>query len=174
MGVNVEIKARVRNLEELTGLAEKITDRPAAVIKQEDIFFNTAGNRLKLRIFSEDKGELIYYERNDQPGPKRSDYYISETHDPQSLKDVLQKAYGIRGTVKKIRTLYMCDNTRIHVDRVEGLGNFMELEVVLNDGQSEADGDAISNDIMSRLNIKREDLLDNAYIDMISPLQHHA
>lgn len=174
MGVNVEIKARVRNIEELTGLAEKITDRPAEVIEQEDIFFNTAGNRLKLRVFSEDRGELIYYERNDQPGPKRSDYYISETHAPLSLKDVLGKAYGIRGTVKKIRTLYICGNTRIHVDRVDGLGNFMELEVVLNDAQNEADGESISNDIMSRLNIKREDLLDNAYIDMIAPIQARA
>jgi len=84
-------------------------------------------------MLAPDKGELIYYERADQEGPKHSEYHLARTHDPENLKTVLSMAFGIRGVVVKSRYLFMVGQTRIHLDDVEGLGQFIELEVVLED-----------------------------------------
>ncbi|MCI0614580.1 class IV adenylate cyclase, partial [bacterium] len=129
MPSNIEIKARVRDFDEIRQHAEKLSDLPLQIISQEDTFFNTERGRLKLRILAPDHAQLIYYLRSDQEGPKRSDYHIFETPDPENLKHVLSLAYGIRGVVKKTRYLYIVGQTRVHLDDVEGLGQFMELEV---------------------------------------------
>jgi predicted adenylyl cyclase CyaB len=121
-------------------------------------------------VLAADHGQLIYYERPDQDGPKRSDYYISETSNPQALKKVLGLAYSIRGVVIKTRYLYMVGQTRIHLDDVEGLGQFMELEVVMCEGQTDAEGQRIVEDLMQKLGILKEDLLEGAYIDLMENL----
>ena len=82
-------------------------------------------------------------------------------------KRVLELAYGIRGVVRKRRYLYLVGHTRVHVDDVEGLGHFMELEVVLQPGQSDADGQAIAERLMSDLGVEKEDLLEGAYMDLL-------
>jgi predicted adenylyl cyclase CyaB len=122
---------------------------------------------LKLRVLAPDQGQLIYYTRPDQEGPKRSDYHIAYTADPENLKRVLELTYGIRGAVKKIRYLYLVGQTRVHLDDVEGLGHFMELEVVMQDGQSDAEGQEIAEGLMASLGVERSDLLDGAYMDML-------
>jgi predicted adenylyl cyclase CyaB len=167
MPSNIEIKARARNFEEIRARAEKLSNKPVEVIPQEDVFFNTLQGRLKLRILSGENSQLIYYTRPDQEGPKRSDYHIFHTGDPESLKRVLELAYGIRGIVKKTRYLYLVGQTRVHLDDVEGLGPFMELEVVLQQEQSEAEGQAIAEDLMERLGVARSDLLEGAYMDLL-------
>ena len=166
MPSNIEIKAYAKNFEEIKLRAAKLSDTPVQLIPQEDTFFNTPQGRLKLRALS-DHAELIYYTRPDQEGPKRSDYHIAHSHDPENLKRVLALAYGIRGVVKKTRHLYLAGQTRIHLDDVEGLGQFMELEVVMNDGQSDAEGQAIAEELMSALGVERADLLDAAYMDLL-------
>lgn len=87
MAANIEIKARVNDFEALKARAASISDKPLEIIPQEDTFFNTEKGRLKLRVLAPDLGVLIYYERPDQDGPKRSDYHLAETHDPESLKE---------------------------------------------------------------------------------------
>jgi predicted adenylyl cyclase CyaB len=164
---NIEIKARALNFDEIRRRAEELSDTPAEVIPQEDIFFNTPKGRLKLRVLANDRGQLIYYTRPNQDGPKRSDYHISHTSDPTNLKRVLELAYGIRGVVRKRRYLYLIGQTRIHLDDVEGLGQFLELEVVMREGQSDVDGQAIAEDLMASLGIATTDLLEGAYMDMI-------
>jgi predicted adenylyl cyclase CyaB len=164
---NIEIKARVRDFEQLRSRAEKMSDTPVEIIPQEDIFFNVEKGRLKLRILAADQSQLIYYTRPDQEGPKRSDYHISRSPDPQNLKRVLELAYGIRGIVRKTRYLYLVRQTRVHVDDVERLGQFMELEVVLEEGQSDAEGQKIAEDLMSALGVERGDLIDGAYMDLL-------
>ena len=167
MPSNIEIKARVRDFDGLRQRAEDLSDLPLQVIRQEDTFFNTEKGRLKLRVLAPDRAQLIYYLRSDQEGPKRSDYHIFETPDPENLKGVLELAYGIRGVVKKTRYLYIVGQTRVHVDDVEGLGQFMELEVVMQAGQSDAQGQAIAEGLMTSLGIEREDLIEGAYMDMM-------
>uniref|UniRef100_A0A8C3FEW7 CYTH domain-containing protein n=1 Tax=Chrysemys picta bellii TaxID=8478 RepID=A0A8C3FEW7_CHRPI len=85
--------------------------------------------RTSLFPFQDGRGQLIFYERPDSEGPKLSHYSISPTADPAGLKAVLSQALGVQGVVKKERRLYVVGQTRVHLDRVEGLGDFLELEV---------------------------------------------
>ena len=167
MPVNIEIKARVDDVDVLRARAEALSDAPVKVIPQEDIFFNTEKGRLKLRVLAPDEGYLIYYERPDRDGPKRSDYHLAKTNEPENLKTALTLALGVRGVVRKTRYLYIVGQTRIHLDEVEGLGHFMELEVVMREGQSDADGQAIAEDLMRRLGVRGDALIEGAYMDLI-------
>lgn len=167
MPTNIEIKAKVPNLEILRRKVEKLDVKETNEIFQEDTFFKTEKGRLKLRIFSNNKGELIYYVRANSTGPKRSDYFMYKTNEPKILKKILEFALGIRGVVKKKRLLYIVGNTRIHLDEVKNLGSFIELEVVLSAGQNENEGKVIANDLMAKLDINKKDLIDKAYIDLI-------
>jgi predicted adenylyl cyclase CyaB len=167
MSTNIEIKARARAFADIKSGAEKLSDTPVEVIPQEDIFFNVPQGRLKLRILAPDRGQLIYYTRPDQEGPKRSDYHIAYTSDPDNLKRVLELAYGIRGVVKKTRYLYLVGQTRVHLDDVVGLGQFIELEVVMREGQGDAEGQKIAESLMASLGVERSDLLEGAYMDLL-------
>jgi len=167
MATNIEIKARVHDPAGLKTKVEAISDTAGERIPQEDIFFHAPQGRLKLRILAEDLGQLIYYERPDSAGPKQSDYFISHTGEPRTLQDVLGRTYGVRGVVRKERWLYWIGNTRIHLDQVEGLGSFLEFEVVLSGGQSIDEGQAIAAGLMDRLGVAEVDLIDAAYIDLL-------
>lgn len=167
MPANVEIKARVDNLEELKQIACHLSGSGPTVIPQEDIFFNATNGRLKLRKLQGVPAQLVFYDRKDESGPKLSEYNITEITDPESLQETLSKALGIKGKVKKTRLLYMVGQTRVHVDEVENLGNFMELEVVLKEGQSAEDGQVIAETLMKQLGIKSENLITGAYMDLI-------
>ncbi len=167
MPSNIEIKAYARDFNGIRRRAEALSDKPVEVLPQEDTFFNTPQGRLKLRVLSKSSGQLIYYTRPDQEGPKRSDYRISLTSEPENLKRVLELAYGIRGVVRKTRYLYLVGQTRVHLDDVEGLGQFMELEVVLREGQSDAEGQAIAEDLMASLGVEKNDLIEGAYMDLL-------
>jgi predicted adenylyl cyclase CyaB len=170
MASNIEVKARVDDFEALKARAASLSDQPLEIIPQEDTFFNTEQGRLKLRVLAPDLGVLIFYERPDRDGPKRSDYHLAEIRDPESLKETLTLALGVRGVVRKTRYLYMVGQTRIHLDDVEGLGYFMELEVVMREGQSDAEGQAIAEDLMRRLGVRKDAWLEGAYMDLI---EHH-
>ncbi|MEM8648648.1 MAG: class IV adenylate cyclase, partial [Pseudomonadota bacterium] len=125
---NVEIKAHVRDVAEVRRRAEDASGGPPEVLEQEDVFFPAERGRLKLRRLAPDFGQLIFYERPDVSGPKTCIYAISDTQDPQQLREVLSQALGEAMIVRKVREVYMVGQTRIHVDQVEGLGAFLELE----------------------------------------------
>lgn len=165
---NVEIKARVRDPEHLSLAASRLADAGPRRIEQEDFFFDAPRGRLKLRCFPDGRGELIYYERADRTGPKTSSYVVVDTPEASAMKRVLEQLLDPRGVVRKTRDLYLIGQTRIHLDEVEGLGRFVELEVVLEQGQSDSAGVVIARDLMRALDIRDEDLVDAAYIDLLS------
>jgi predicted adenylyl cyclase CyaB len=167
MPANIEIKARVNDFIALQRKAEQLSDTPCQVIPQLDTFFNCPNGRIKLRELDLQRGQIVYYQRQDIAGPKHSDYKIFETDDPAAIKAILSEAYGVRGVVSKVRYLFMVGQTRIHLDDVQGLGKFIELEVVLNHGQSDADGNAIAESLMHKLGINPMDLIDTAYMDLL-------
>ncbi len=168
MNSNIEIKARARDFLRQKELAGKLTDTPEQLICQEDTFFDTLKGRLKLRMFSPGQGELIYYERDNISGPKQSNYSISKTEAPIKLKDVLSCALGVQGVVRKKRYLFIVGQTRIHLDDVEELGYYIELEVVMQPNQTAKQCLRIANEIMEKMQIREDDLIDVAYIDLLT------
>jgi predicted adenylyl cyclase CyaB len=168
MPANVEIKARIASVESLLPLAQALSDdKHLQRIHQDDTFFAVPHGRLKLRVFGDGSGELIHYHRPDATGPKLSDYVLVPVAEPDSLRDALARACGLVGRVRKHRILVLVGPTRIHLDQVEGLGDFLELEVTLKDGQTEAEGTAIAHDLMARLGVQPQQLLEGAYLDLL-------
>jgi adenylate cyclase class IV len=168
MARNVEVKARIDSVEALLPSARVLGACDAERIEQDDTFFTCAHGRLKLRDFGDGRGELIHYERADTAGPKLSDYVRAPTTEPAALREALTRAHGVIGRVRKTRWLLLAGQTRIHLDRVEGLGDFIELEVVLRDEQSAADGEVIAERLMSQLGIGRDQRLAGAYLDLLA------
>lgn len=167
MPVNVEIKARVKDPAALRRRAEAVAGPPAAVLRQTDVFFSAPSGRLKLRRFPEGPGELIFYERPDRTGPKESRYSVYRTGDAGGLERTLREALEVIGMVRKTRTLFLAGRARIHLDEVEGLGSFMELEVVMEEGEAREDGEAETARLMDALGIGEEDLVEGAYLDLL-------
>jgi adenylate cyclase class IV len=174
MARNVEIKARIDSVESLLPRARALADGAETPIAQDDTFFACAHGRLKLRDFGDGTGELIQYQRVDDAGPKLSDYVRAPTTDPAALRDALTRALGaasVLGRVRKTRWLLLAGATRIHLDRVDGLGDFLELEVVLTAQQSEAEGEAVARALLQRLGIAPAQLLRGAYLDLLGAAQ---
>lgn len=117
MARNIEIKARIDSVESLWPLVVNIADEGPIEIIQDDTFFPCANGRLKLRAFSDHDGQLIFYQRPDNAGPKQSFYVISPTASPATLRQSLTLAYGESGRVRKHRTLFMVGRTRMHLDQ---------------------------------------------------------
>jgi len=164
---NVEIKAKVAEFAQLEARAQQVAEGSPEQIQQDDTFFHCAEGRLKLRDFGNGEAELIFYRRADEAGPKTSFYRITPTRDPEGLRETLALAYGELGRVVKRRTLYLAGRTRIHLDRVQDLGDFMELEVVLADGEDEARGLTEAQELMQKLGIQPSDLIEGAYLDLL-------
>jgi adenylate cyclase class IV len=164
---NIEIKARIDKVEALLVRAQALADGPPQTIAQDDTFFACAQGRLKLRDFGDGRGELIHYRRADAVGPKVSDYVRVPSADPAALREALSRALGVIGRVRKTRLLLLAGQTRIHLDRVEGLGDFLELEVVLREGQTEPDGVAIAEALLARLGVSPAQRLAGAYLDLL-------
>jgi predicted adenylyl cyclase CyaB len=167
MARNVEIKARIANFEVILGLVHALADRGPELIEQDDTFFACAAGRLKLRVFSDGSGELIAYDRVNEPGPKSSDYVITRVGDPQTMRQTLTRALGITGRVVKRRTLFLIGRTRVHLDRVQQLGDFLELEVVLSPGESADSGVAEAQTLLQQLRIAPSQLVSLAYVDLL-------
>ena len=167
MPANVEIKARVNNPEMLRSLAQDIADTQPEIIRQRDTFYQIPEGRLKLRDFRDGSGELIWYQRPDATGPKVSDYALSRTDDPAGLAALLARALPVIGVVTKSRTLLLAGRTRIHIDEVEDLGWFMELEVVLTEGEEAARGEEEARRLMADLGVADQDLIEGAYLDLL-------
>lgn len=168
MGRNIEIKAQIASVAALIERAAEIADEGPTEIDQDDTFFECRAGRLKLRTSAFNEGELIFYRRTDERGPKESYYVRTPTASPDSLREALTLAYGQAGRVRKRRTLFLAGRTRIHLDIVENLGHFLELEVVLRDGESAAAGILEAEELMQRLGVKPSQLIDRAYVDLVA------
>lgn len=168
MPSNIEIKARLRDREKVEALVRARADHGPEFIVQEDVFFPCENGRLKLRAFADNRGELIFYRRLDSEGPTESEFFKAPTSDPSAMATALKAALGEVGTVRKRRTLYLVGQTRIHLDEVEGLGDLLELEVVLELGQSADEGARIARELMAALGIREEDLEARAYVDLLN------
>ena len=167
MARNIEIKARIENVALLTPRVAALASEGPLEIAQDDTFFACDTGRLKLRAFSNDLGELIFYQRSNQTGPKESFYLRSPTTSPENLRESLSLAYGQIGRIRKYRTLFLVGRTRVHLDRVEGLGHFLELEVMLVDDEPTEQGVREAGQLMEQLGIQADQLVEGAYLDLM-------
>ena len=168
MPTNIEIKSRLADLPRARGVVAAISDTPPQTLRQRDTFFRCTTGRLKLREFGTGQAELIFYSRSDVAGAKQSDYEVIAVADSEALRVVLSRSLGVTQIVEKTRVLYLVGQTRVHLDSVDRLGDFLELEVVLRPGQDSAEGQAIAADLMQRLGIRATDLCSTAYADMLT------
>jgi predicted adenylyl cyclase CyaB len=168
MSRNIEIKARIESVDSVAPKAAAIAKAGPIEIAQDDTFFRCEVGRLKLRLLSADRGELIFYRRADQRGPKESFYLLSPTSAPESLRESLSLAYGQVGRVRKQRTLFLLGRARLHLDKVEELGHFLELEIPLSEDEPAEFGVREAESIMQRLGIEPAQLIEGAYVDLLA------
>ena len=163
---NIEIKARLLDPAALELRLQKLPARFVASFRQRDVFFTTPQGRLKLR-FADDAAELIYYIRSDDAEVRGSDYQRQPVIDGEGLCSMLQEAFGSYGEVRKQRRLYLLDNIRIHLDEVEGLGSYMEVEAVIGAEHDEAACEQATQGLLKELDIAPADFEAGAYVDLL-------
>ena len=165
---NIEIKARVDSLDRVRQIALQIATERLGVLKQTDTFFACSSGRLKVRQFADGRAELIAYQRADTPQAKSSDYHLVRVEDGAALIAGLTSSLGTTQVVRKRREVFLYHNVRIHLDQVEGLGDFLELESVVAPDFDESVARKRLAEAMDHLAVKSADLLESAYADMLA------
>lgn len=163
---NIEIKARYNNARRAEANLNALGAGLAGTFHQKDTYFNVGDGRLKLRELATDEGQLIFYKRENLAGPKRSDYEIAKTGDPEALRDILSKIHGTWVEVEKTRQVWLWENVRIHLDDVKGLGQFVELEAVTEEKGIEESRQRVET-LMRALEITSDQLVEGSYGDIV-------
>ncbi len=174
---NLEFKARLWNPATILQILAKHEIPLAATLRQIDTYFHVQHGRLKLREIEGEMAQLIFYTRPDRAEVKRSDYFVAPMASPTGLREVLDQAYGIRAVVKKTRELYRLPRklenhlgaapSRLHLDTVEGLGQFLEIEVILQEGESPRLAEEEARAWLEEFGIATEDLVAGSYADLL-------
>jgi adenylate cyclase, class 2 len=162
--INIEIKARCASPEQVRDLLRQREARFAGLDHQVDTYFRVAEGRLKLREGNIENA-LIYYRRPNQGGPKTSDVLLYPSS--PGLKELLVAALGVSVAVEKQREIYYLENVKIHIDRVQGLGVFVEIEAA---GDERADRGVLMaqcRELMQTFGIREEDLVAESYSDLL-------
>lgn len=135
-------------------------------MKQLDTYFNAPQGRLKLREIDTHGAQLIYYERTNLAESRYSNYQLCDIPEPMVFKQIATAVLGIKAVVEKRRELWMSGDTRIHLDEVKGIGQFVELETVIH-SQTETEAQAEHQRLKETLGIKEADLVSVSYSDLV-------
>lgn len=168
MARNIEIKAKTSKPGFVAAVASVISGQQPQRLRQVDTFFDVPLGRLKLRVITDEQAELIYYRRANNLGPKKSSYRRLVIARPKLIEKILCVLLRSRGKVIKDRFVYIVGQTRIHLDHVESLGNFVELEVVLQHEQTDEEGTTAALYLMKELDISESELIEYSYIDLLT------
>lgn len=133
MPVNYEFKAHANDLSKLEAILLELNPVFAGTDHQVDTYFNVSNGRLKLREGNIENA-LIQYERTNTAGAKLSSVNLFPCLPGSPLKQILSSALGVKIIVDKKRKIYFIENVKFHFDTVEGLGSFVEVEAIDNDG----------------------------------------
>lgn len=168
--LNVEIKARLADPERIRAILRERGAEAKGTDHQIDTYFNVPNGRLKLREGAIEN-YLIHYERSNQEGPKQSHVTLYECAPGASLKGILEKALGTKIVVDKRREIYFIDNVKFHLDTVEGLGFFVEIEA--RDPEGTIGAKTLQRQCQEYLDlfvIAAEDLVAESYSDLVMRL----
>lgn len=169
MATNIELKARCADVNRTAQQSETLQISSRSPLEQIDTYFNVAHGRLKLREINGERAELIQYDRANDPSIRKSQYTILTLTPEQGRQLIAQltAAIGVRVVVKKRRTLLMWNNVRIHLDHVEGLGDFIEFEGLVGLDCTEADAADKVATLRKHFEIRDEDLISTSYSDLL-------
>ena len=167
--VNIEIKARCDNPEHIRQVLEDCSAEFKGVDHQVDTYFEVPKGRLKLRQ-GNIENSLIFYNRPNDAGPKRADVSLFRTDTPggAQLHETLTGALDTLVVVDKQREIYFIDNVKFHIDNIEGLGSFVEIEALDKDGTLGLEKlRAQCNYYIKLFDIQQNDLIDVSYSDLL-------
>lgn len=165
--INIEIKARTANADKIR---QYLLNRGAdfkGIDHQTDTYFNVSNGRLKLRQGNIETN-LIWYQRNNQTGPKQSDFLLTPVADANTLKQTLANALGVKVAVVKKREIYFIGNVKFHIDELEDLGTFVEIEA--SNKTEDLPVEKLKEQCeyyRKAFEILDDDLLQNSYSDML-------
>lgn len=166
--LNVEIKAKCSNQGEIREILKAKGAEFIGKDRQVDTYFNSPNARLKLRE-GNIENNLIFYDRTNQAGPKNSEIILYKTKANSTLKNLLIASMGIKIVVDKTREIYFIDNVKFHLDKVQNLGEFVEIEAIDNDDSiGEKKLREQCEFYINLLKIKDSNLLTNSYSDMLN------
>jgi len=166
MPTNLELKARYEHNRKLSAGIQKLNAMNAGTLLQKDTYFYYRPGRLKLREIENERSELIWYRRPNSVQNRYSVFKRISVEDPGSLKRILAASIGVKTVVKKKRQLYLFRNSRIHVDKVEKLGTFIEFEVMVTKGRNQAKSLLLF--LEKAFNIAPRSVLVSSYGDMMN------
>lgn len=165
--LNVEIKARCDNHDKIREILVSKKADFKGTDHQIDTYFKVPNGRLKLRE-GNIENHLIFYEREDKEGPKQSNVTLFDNKPGSLLKEILTKSLGILAVVDKKREIYFIENVKFHIDTVENLGTFMEIEAIDSDGTIGKDKlQEQCQYYLDLFGIRQNDLLSKSYSDML-------
>ncbi len=163
---NIEIKAKCNNTEEIRHFLRR-KGKSIGIDRQIDTYFNVPSGRLKLRE-GKIENALIYYERSNIRGPKKSKIIVANLQHMPEIKEILKKLFGIFAVVDKKREIYFIDNVKFHLDIVKGLGSFIEVEAIDKDRSIGFLRLKKQCEYYTTLfGIKKEDMIDKSYSDLV-------
>ncbi len=163
----IEIKAKSNQQEKVRNILLSNKAIFKGTDHQIDTYFNVPNGRLKLRE-GNIENHLIHYHRSNQKGPKHSLVTLYKSTPESSLKKILSDSIGVLIIVDKKRGIYFIDNVKFHIDIVNDLGTFIEIEAIDSDGSiSKEKLLEQCQSYISLLEIKEEDLVSNSYSDML-------
>ena len=169
--LNIELKARCDDLGRLRDACGSLGAEAEEPERQIDTYFGVARGRLKLRESLRTGAELIYYMRPDVEGARESHYEIYQVEDAEALKALLKRALGVQAVVAKRREIYLIGNVRVHLDKVQGLGGFVELEGIV---EHQAELFHVAEEVRrleQALGIPTDSLVKESYADLVSAAQ---
>ena len=164
---NIELKARCGDLSLARDGARSVGAVHQGVLVQTDTYFHCASGRLKLRQIDGERAELIWYARADSTEIRSSDYVLTPVPDADSALAALTAALGTRIVVKKRRELWMYENVRIHLDQVDGLGQFVEFEAVIRSDSDAVVAPTQIQKLRAAMKIFEKDLVSRSYSDLL-------
>lgn len=164
MTVNIEIKARSNQLDIIREVLKSRNADFKGVDPQIDTYLRVPKGRLKLRE-GNIENHLIYYEREDKRGPKKSRVTLFEFDPKSNLKEILVKALEVLIVVEKQREIYYIDNIKFHLDAVKDLGTFVEIEAASDKAEERLYAQV--REYMKLFGIKEEDLIACSYSDLL-------
>lgn len=164
---NIELKARCPDPAAAAGCALAMGARDAGVLLQVDTYFHVKSGRLKLRVIDGQRAELILYSRPNAAEIRASDYHIAQVPDPAGARALLGRSLGVLVEVRKRRRLLLWENVRIHLDDVEGLGSFLELEAVVGDAGDETVSRERAERLRDVLGVADAELIESSYSDLL-------